>query len=118
MTFGAFVKEVRIKAGLTLRAFCKSMNIDPGNWSKIERGMLPPPKSRRVLNAVAEALRLAEGSEEWHALLDLATISFIPADLLDDRTVVDKLPIFFRTLRGEKPAQKELEALIEKMKNA
>jgi transcriptional regulator with XRE-family HTH domain len=118
MTFGAFVKEARLRAGMTLRAFCKVMNVDPGNWSKIERGILPPPKSRRVLNAIGETLRLKEGSEEWHALFDLATISFMPADLIDDQAVVDKLPVFFRTLRGEKPARKELEALIEKIKKA
>lgn len=118
MTFGAFVKEARLRAGMTLRAFCRSMDVDPGNWSKIERGILPPPKSRRVLNAIADVLRLEEGSEERNALNDLAMISFIPADLTDDQTVVDKLPIFFRTLRGEKPALKELEALIEKLKKA
>lgn len=118
MTFGAFIKDVRIKAGLTLRAFCRAMEFDPGNWSKIERGILPPPKSSKVLKQVAATLKLAEGSEEWNELFDLATISFIPRDLLEDRSVVEKLPVFFRTLRGEKPARKELEALIDKVKKA
>lgn len=118
MTFGAFVKDARIAAGLTLRAFCRSMQVDPGNWSKIERGILPPPKSKMVLREIAATLRLADGSEEWYELFDLATISFIPRDLLEDRSVVEKLPVFFRTLRGEKPARKELEALIEKIKRS
>lgn len=118
MTFGAFVKDVRIGAGMTLRAFCRIAKIDPGNWSKIERGILPPPKSKKVLREIAAALNLAEGSDEWNALFDLATISFIPRELLGDRLVVDSLPVFFRTLRGEKPARKELEALIEKIKKS
>jgi transcriptional regulator with XRE-family HTH domain len=118
MTFGAFVKEARIRAGLTLRGFCKAMNVDPGNWSKVERGILPPPKRRRILNEIAKSLRFERHSEDWHTLFDLASISFIPADLLDDQTVVDKLPIFFRTLRGEKPAQEELAALIERLKKS
>ena len=46
MTFGAFIKDARINAGLTLRGFCKIMKADPGNWSKIERGLLPPPKEQ------------------------------------------------------------------------
>ena len=118
MTFGTFVKEARIKAGLTLRGFCRIMNADPGNWSKIERGYLPPPKSKKVLKAVALTLKLAEDSEDWHALFDLASIGFIPPGLLDDRSVVEKLPVFFRTLRGEKPAQKELLNLIDKIRRS
>ncbi len=118
MNFGAFIQETRIQAGLTLRGFCKLTGLDPGNWSKIERGKLPPPKSKKVLSEIAGVLRLAEGSEEWHQLFDLARISFIPKDLLDDQAVVDKLPIFFRTLRGEKSAKKELENLINKIRES
>lgn len=118
MTFGTFIKDARLKAGLTLRGFCRVMSVDPGNWSKIERGILPPPKSQRVLSKIATTLKITEGSEAWHELFDLATIGFIPPELLDDRSVVDKLPVFFRTLRGEKPARKELEDLIEKIKRS
>ncbi len=118
MTFGAFIKEARIEAGLTLRGFCRIMNADPGNWSKIERGLLPPPKSKRVLKEIALALKLAEHSDEWQALFDLASISFIPRELLDDQSVVEKLPVFFRTLRGDRPARKELENLIQKVKQS
>ena len=116
MTFGAFIKDARIRTGLTLRAFCRIMNADPGNWSKIERGMLPPPKSKKVLKEIAKALKLGEDSDEWHALFDLASISFIPSDLLDDKSVIEKLPVFFRTLRGERPAREELENLIRKIR--
>lgn len=118
MSFGAFIKEMRIRGGWTLRAFCRSLNLDPGNWSKVERGILPPPKSKKVLRDIAETLRLAEDSEEWHELIDLASISFIPKDLLDDQSVVEKLPVFFRTLRGEKPARQELDDLIRKIKRS
>ena len=116
MTFGAFVKDARIKANLTLRGFCKALKIDPGNWSKIERGLLPPPKSKKVLGEIARILRFKADSEDWHTLFDLASISFIPPELLDDQTVVESLPVFFRTLRGEKPEERELKALIEKLK--
>jgi transcriptional regulator with XRE-family HTH domain len=118
MTFGAFIKDARVKAGLTLRGFCRLMNVDPGNWSKIERGLLPPPKSKKVLKEIAAALKLGEYSDEWHALFDLASISFIPTELMDDQTVVEKLPVFFRTLRGEKPAREELENLIKKIRQS
>lgn len=118
MTFGTFVKEVRIKNGLTLRGFCRIMNFDPGNWSRIERGILPPPKSKKILKEAAKTLTLTENSDDWHTLFDLATISFIPTGLLDNQSVADNLPIFFRTMRGEKPAEKELIDLIEKLRRS
>lgn len=118
MTFGTFIKEARIRAGLTLREFCRTMNVDPGNWSKIERDLLPPPKSQRVLREIALTLKIAENSDSWHEIFDRASISFIPKDLLDDQSVVEKLPVFFRTLRGDKPARNELEALIRKIKQS
>jgi transcriptional regulator with XRE-family HTH domain len=116
MKFGEFVHAARIKKGLTLREFCRMTEIDPGNWSKTERGLQTPPKSRAVLTEVAEALGFQEDSEKFQALLDLASISFIPENLLDDSSMVEKLPVFFRTLRGEKPSRQELEELLEKVR--
>lgn len=114
--FGDFVRKMRIKNLLTLREFCRQANVDPSNWSKIERGLFSPPKSKQVLQGIASILNLAEGSEEYNTLFDLAAISYIPPDLINDQAVVDKLPVFFRTLRGEKPTRKELEELIKIIK--
>ncbi|MGB8952539.1 MAG: helix-turn-helix transcriptional regulator [Candidatus Aminicenantales bacterium] len=118
MDFGTFIKNKRIEKGLTLREYCRRMKLDPSNWSKIERGLLPPPKSRPVLEEIAIVLGLSKNSDEWHLLFDLASISYIPLELMDDAAVIDKLPIFFRTLRGEKPTRKELEELIEKIRES
>jgi transcriptional regulator with XRE-family HTH domain len=111
--FGDFIKDLRIIKGLTLREFCRILDLDPSNWSKIERNIMPPPKSKQVLQEIARILKLKEGSEEWNTLFDLALISHIPPELIDDQSVVDKLPVFFRTIRGEKPTRKELEELIK-----
>ena len=35
------LKAMRCESGLTLREMCKRLNIDPSNYSKIERGLLP-----------------------------------------------------------------------------
>lgn len=115
-TFGGFVKDLRIKKSLTLREFCRILHLDPSNWSKIERGLFPPPKSKKVLHELAKVLNLDEGSEDFAALIDLAAIAFIPTELLSDQQVIEKLPVFFRTVRGEKPNRKELEELIELLK--
>jgi len=116
MTFGSFVKESRLKKGFTLRDFCREMEFDASNWSKVERGVLMPPKSPKILKKIAETLGFRDKSEDWHALFDLAAISFIPAGLLGDRAVVQKLPIFFRTVRGEKPSTQDMKELVKKLR--
>ncbi|MCI0481695.1 MAG: helix-turn-helix domain-containing protein [Candidatus Dadabacteria bacterium] len=118
MKFGDFVKYLRMEKLLTLREFCRKAEIDPSNWSKIERGILSPPKSKKVLKEIANVLQVKEGSDQWHTLFELASISFIPAELLEDEAVAEKLPIFFRTLRGEKPTREELEDLIVKLRES
>jgi len=55
---------------------------------------------------------LKEGSEEYNTLFDLAAISYIPSELLGEQRMVEKLPVFFRTIRGEKPSREELEDLL------
>jgi len=116
--FGEFVREARIQKGMTLKEFCRILEMDVSNWSKIERGKLQPPKSRVVLKKIAEALDFDERSDNRQTLFDLAAVSFIPADLLDDGMIIQKLPIFFRTMRGEKPSSEDLKELIKKIRES
>ncbi len=115
-SFGEFVRKLRIEKSMTLREFCRLAKLDPSNWSKIERGISPPPKSKVFLKGISEILNIDEGSEEYNALFDLAAISHIPTELVSNQQVLDKLPVFFRTIRGERPTRKELEELIRIMK--
>ena len=41
--FGDFIKEKRINKEITLREFCRQLELDASNWSKIERGVMSPP---------------------------------------------------------------------------
>jgi len=116
MTFGEFIRNLRIEKKLTLREFCRKAKLDPSNWSRIERELAPPPKSRSVLQGIADILNVEKGSEEYNTILDLAAISHIPSELVSDKQVLDKLPVFFRTIRGEKPTREELENLLRMMK--
>ena len=115
-SFGEFVKIMREKNRITLREFCRLAQIDPSNWSKIERGSLQPPKSKILLEEIAKVLKLEKESDEYYLLFDLAAISFIPKNLVGSEDVIEKLPVFFRTLRGEPPTRKELQELIKILK--
>jgi transcriptional regulator with XRE-family HTH domain len=115
MKFGEFVKELRMRRDFTLRAFCREHNLDPGNQSKLERGVLAPPQDEDALKKLAYALGLSEGSEDWHKFIDLALVDNgkIPDYILNDEEIVSRLPLFFRTISGEKLEKEKLDKLIE-----
>ncbi|MFH0960540.1 MAG: helix-turn-helix transcriptional regulator [Pseudomonadota bacterium] len=109
--FGEYFKKKRLGIGKTLRQFCLENGLDPGKISNIERGILRPPHSREKLSHYAECLGIIEGSDEWLEFFDLARTDAgrIPEDLLADRNIVAKLPLVFRTLKGQKLTGEQLE---------
>lgn len=43
-TFGEIFRSARLEKKMTLRAAAKALKMDAGNLSKLERGLLPPPR--------------------------------------------------------------------------
>lgn len=113
--FGELIKEARKRRGIGLREFCNLIDTDASNWSKVERGLHSPPQSEEKLNRIANALQIEVGSELYIEMLDKARIDagIIPKDILSDQEVLNALPMFFRTIRSEKPTPEELERLID-----
>jgi transcriptional regulator with XRE-family HTH domain len=118
INFGRYFEELRQAQGLTLRMFCKKGACDPANISRMERGLIPPPKGREILEKYAETLGLVEGSDEWYKFFDLAAADqgIVPQDIMEDAELVKVLPVFFRTLRGQKPTEEEMKRLAEKIR--
>lgn len=116
--FGSFFEQLRQAQGLTLRMFCKKAACDPANISRMERGLISPPKGREILEKYAAALTLVEGSDEWYQFFDLAAADqgIIPHDIMADAELVRVLPAFFRTLRGQNPTEEEMTKLAEKIR--
>ncbi len=114
MRFGEFFKEKRIATGKTLRAFCVDSELDPGNISRLERGLLPAPQKREILEHYAGLLGIKKGTDDWYQFFDLAAAEAgrIPDDLLSDAQVVERLPVFFRTIRGQKLPDDKLDDLV------
>jgi len=118
--FGEFLESLRKRGRLTLRDFCKAAGADPGNISKIERGIMPPPQDEDILARYAKALGVQKGSDDWYRFFDYAATDrgIIPQDLMEDEEVVQMLPAFFRTMRGQKPTEAEMRALVEKIRKS
>jgi len=118
--FGEFAKEKRLSLGLSLREFCRKNSFDWGNFSRIERGVSAPPKSREVQERYARALQIKEGTEEWQTFLDLAAISAgnIPERIMSDEELVAKLPMVFRTISGKALTPQKLRELTEMIRKA
>lgn len=113
-SFGEFFHEKRRATGLPLRKFCQQHGFDPGNLSKLERGVLPAPQAREKLEAYAKALGIQEGTDDWYEFFDLAAVSAkrIPSDIASDEEVLNALPILFRSIRDKTVEEDQLRSLI------
>lgn len=70
MKFGEFLKELRERNGVGLRDYAREINMNSGNYCKIEASVLPPPNSRgKVLDLVR---KLVLSRHEINDLVDLA----------------------------------------------
>ena len=118
--FGEFVKARRQARGLTLRAFCEKRGFDPGNVSRLERGLTQPPQDKKKLLEFALALGLTAGTNDWQEIFDRASAcrGEIPSDLMADEKLVEKLPLLFRTLRGGSVFPERLDDLVEKIRQS
>lgn len=118
MYFGELLKQHRRKLELSLREFCNKHGFDHGNYSKLERGKFPPPQNRDRIETYAKALELKEGSDDWFALFDAAAAGRgkIPADIMENADVAEKLPVLFRTIRSKKVTPEQLDELIDQIK--
>ena len=117
-TFGSFFKQKRIALGFTLRFFCEKHGLDAGNISRLERGILSPPKEE-ILKKYAKLLKLKEGSDEWYEFFDLAAAGSgrLPKEFMDEE-ILGRMPLLFRTIRGKKITKEKLDKLIKVIKES
>ena len=113
--FGEFVRQKRLNLKLTLRQFCKIKGYDPGYISRIECGLLSPPKDHQKLKALAIALEIKEKEPDWVLFFDLAATEKgeIPKDIKNFSEIQKILPAFYRTIRKKKIAEKDIKKLVK-----
>ncbi len=118
--FGKLLYELRIKKELTLREMCRRVDYDPSNFSKIERGKMIPPSEKKTLEFWAKTLGLKKKSEKFEEFIYQANVAqnIIPLDVMQEKELVAALPAFFRTLKNKKPTKKDINKIINLIKNA
>ena len=119
MSFGTLTKQLRIAQKKTLRQFCNENGIDPSNWSKIERSVNPPPKDESTLSKWAGLLGIKRKTEAWEDFMCQADVSRgnIPREIMSDKKLLEKLPVFFRTVRGAELTEEKLDNFIDKLRD-
>jgi transcriptional regulator with XRE-family HTH domain len=119
-SFGEWLKAQRGRKRLALRVFARKAGLDPGNLSRYERGVVPPPQDEAVLQRIGRALGLKPGSVSWSEMVHLSAIGArrIPPDVADDPAVLKALPILFRTLKGKKLTEEDLIRLARRIQES
>ncbi len=76
--------------------------------------MLSPPQDQAKLEAYARYLALEPGTEAWTIFMDAAAIASgrLPADIIADKQLMNSMPAFLRTIRGEQITEEKLRELI------
>ncbi len=111
--FNELIKSLRIQKRLTLRDFCEKVGLDPSNWSKVERGINPPPKDIKILEGLADFFGLT--GEKKNELMDAAALQRgeIPSDFAKNAILQRALPAFFRAARGHELTAEAIERLAD-----
>jgi len=101
-SFGSFFRDRRKAMGLALREFCRRNGFDAGNISRIERGLVPPPQARQILESYAKALKLEDGM--WGTFFELAAAGTgrIPDEFLENQQTAQKIPKLLQKLRPQR----------------
>ena len=111
LMFSDTIKSLRLEKRLTLRDFCEQAGLDPSNWSKVERGVNPPPGDLETLERLADFFGLT-GAKKL-AFMDEAALQRreIPADVAENVILQRALPAFFRAARGHELTEAEMKSL-------
>jgi transcriptional regulator with XRE-family HTH domain len=114
MKFHELFKIKRMEIG-TVREFARESGLDLAYVSRLENGVILPPKDGEKLARLAVALEIAEGSDEWQEFMDLAAVARneLPEDLRDDERVAKVLPAFYRALRDKELDEEEFRRLVD-----
>lgn len=116
--FTNLLSRLRLKKGVSLRQFAKSVGLQPSNYCNVEAGSLPPPSGTTVEKMAGE-LGLEKGTTSYQQFLDLAAKARdeIPADVERIVRERDAIPGLLRTIDNSKISDVKLRELMERIKS-
>ena len=93
-TFGGFVKTVRLANGITAREASQCAEMLPSNFSKLEHGVLNPPKDAIKQKKLANAVGVKLGTATEIEFFDLAAkaTNSVPVDIAEIISDDDAVP--------------------------
>ena len=114
--FGEHLRELLVQSNMTLRELARRTGIDPSNLSKIERGVVYPPKKKETLDKMANAFSLERKSKRHFFDMAEQVHGLLPDDL---KAVKENkaIPLLLRTIDNRRLSYEqtvELAKLIEK----
>lgn len=102
ITFGEFIRKVRQRNRITARTAADAAGMLPSNFSKMEHGLLNPPKDAERQKALAAAISLEEA--ELSIFFDLAAkaANSIPVDIAEIISEQEAVPLLLRTIGNKR----------------
>lgn len=116
LSFGEYLRQLRLKANYGLRSFATAVEMQPSNLCNIEYGRIVPPQDEETLKLIATTLGLEPGSKEWNTLFDLAVKhkkDTLPADVARYGGKTSGIPVLLRTIENKKLSKEELRELTD-----
>ncbi len=114
MLFHELLKNLRVSREIGLREFAHSIQMDVGNYSKVERGILNPPKAE-ILSKITGALRLSKDEEGKLSGLAALANGKIPEDIAEEVKDYEYLPVLLRTIANKQLTDEQLKELTDRV---
>ncbi len=119
ISFGVYLRKLRLEKGYGLRSFAKKVGWLPSNLSHLETGRINPPREKGVLYRIAKELGLKKNSKEWNNFFDLAAADMperLPVDIAEYMNDQSLAPVMLRTVANKKLTKSQIKKLIEDIK--
>jgi len=115
LSFGDYLRELRIRREISMRTLAKELNMDVGNLSRIENGKMKPPMKEQFLEDISDILKLSKKEKE--KLIDISSHESgeYPRDIKEMLKEHSYIPVLLRTISNKKLSDEEIRKLTEKL---
>jgi transcriptional regulator with XRE-family HTH domain len=112
--FGDFLRLTRLEKGLTARFVASAAEMLPSNFSKLEHGLLTPPRDAEKQKRLMAALNIQAGSAAAEKFFDLAAkaANSTPIDLAQIISENETVPLLLRTIGNKRLSEDQIKRLV------